>query len=255
MSRNHLTRRRLVLGATAATAALTGCLGGGTTDDGSEASPTSTPTSEPRTTTPTATATPAPTASDATATPAESVGTCAPWTGGTTPYEVAGTPFFFGWDHVSSWTPEGITQYSRGSFVRFISPSVGEDDFALTLRVSQDNVALTAAERDEEIEARLNFEAEPNEVVDEITYDGETVRVLGTVEEEYPFYQPGLAVFLPQGSGEDRRYYGVGAVLYDGMAVAEADQQACISAAEAAQSAVIQSLAPNPDTTFEGGER
>lgn len=245
MSKYRMTRRQLVLGATAATAALTGCLGGGssaeTGDDPGDAA-----TTEPQTATPTDT--PAPT----TTTPSESTAFCAPWEGQTTPYDSAGTPFFFDYDYVETWTPEGITDYSGGHFVRFSSPPVGDDEFSLTLRVSQFDRAFTAAERDEEVEYFLNFEAEPREVVDEITYDGESLRVLGLAEEEVSYYQPGLSVLLPYGSGSERRYYPVGVVLFDGLSVPDGERQACIAAAEAAQSAVIESLTPNPDTTFEG---
>ena len=249
MSTDRITRRQLVLGATAATAALTGCLGGGggteSDDDPAAATTTEPPTATPADTTPTTT-------SDPTATPGESTAFCAPWEGQTTPYDAAGTPFFFGYDYVGTWTPEGITDYSSGHFVRFSSPPVGEDEFSLTLRVSQFDTAFTPAERDEEIEYFLNFEAEPREVVDEITYDGESLPVLGLAEQEVSYYQPGLSVFLPYGSGNERRYYSVGVVLFDGLRVPDEERQACIAVAEAAQSAVIESLTPNPDTTFEG---
>ncbi|WP_254279232.1 hypothetical protein [Haloarcula marina] len=252
MSGDRLTRRRLLLGATAATAALTGCLSG---DGGSGETANNsggTATTESQTATPAETSTPVTTTSDPTTTLDESAGVCAPWEGQTTSYDAAGTPFFCTYDYVAAWTPGESTSHSRGHFIRFTSPPVGDDDFALTLRVSQDNVPLTAAERDDEIEFLTNLDTEPREVVDEVTYDGESRPVLGLAEGTYPYYQPGLSVFLPYGSGSDRRYYGVGAVLFSGLGVSDEARPACIAAAEAAQSAVVQSLAPNPETTFEG---
>lgn len=236
MPEYRLTRRGLVLGATVA---LAGCVSSGS-DQGPPGTTGSEPTGAGSTST---TAAPATTAG-------ESGAACATWEGATTPYDSSDTPFFFDYDYVASWTPEELTNYSRGHFVRFTSPAVGEDDFTLTLRVSQSGTAFTAAERDEEVEYFLDFEAEPREVVGEVTYDGETLRVLGLADVG-DYYQPGLSVFLPYGSGSDRRYYPVGSTLFGGLGVAEADRPACIAAAEAAQSAVIQSLAPNPETAFQ----
>lgn len=272
MKENRRTRRDFLLGTTAALTALSGCIGGG--DDsgagGSGATGETTPTrtatgtAEPTptsTSTPTVTATaeptpmstPTPTATAAPSTTASAAGVCAPWGGAVTPYDTADTPFVFSYDHVETWTPGEVTSYSRGHLQRLTSPAVGDADFSLTMRISQTSSnPLTAAERDEEVDYWLNFENEPRVVVDEITYDGERLRVLGIADEETLFYRPGLTVFLPHGRGEDRRYYPVGVATFDGLGVDESEREACIAAVEAGQWTTISSLEPNPETTFDG---
>jgi len=259
VTENRPTRRGFLLGTTVAVTALAGCIGAG--DDGADGDGEAGATTPSRTTTATLESTPAETAT-ATAeptptgtatvapTPDESTaGVCSPWEGAATPFDTAGTPFVFTYDYVETWTPGEVSNYSQGHLQRLTSPAVGDADFSLTTRISQTtSTPLTATERDEEVEFRLNLESEPRTVVDEVTYAGETLRVLGLAEEAYSFYQPGLTVFLPHGQGADRRYYPLGVATFDGLGVDESDREACIAAAEAAQWTIVESLEPNTAT-------
>lgn len=250
------TRRRLLLATAAALTTTAGCSGGtdgtGGADGGAGSGRTATPTATPAESTATPTNTPTATEQPATETPTEQASVCASWEGETTRYDVSGTPFIFSYEYVETWNPGEITEYSQGHLHRFTSPPVGANDVTMTLRVNQTNNPLTAAERDDEIDYFLNFESEPRVIVDEITYDGESLRVLGLPDEDIALYEPGYTVFLPHGSGADRRYYPVGTTVFGSLQVDDADRETCIAALDDAQWAMLTSFEPNPDTTFDG---
>ena len=227
------TRRRLLLATAAALTATAGCSGDGTGGGDGDTGSGNTPT-------PTATA-------DDPTTPA-----CASWQGAPTRYDASGTPFVFSYDYVETWNLSEISDDPRGHLQRLTSPPVGDNDVTMTVRISQSPTPLTVADRDEEIQYLLGLDSEPRVVVDELTYDGESLRVLGLHEADVSLYQPGYTVFLPHGTGAARRYYSVGTTAFGSVQVDDDDLEACVAAVDDAQSMVIASLEPNPATTFDG---
>lgn len=251
MQDGFLTRRRFVLGTVGAGAVLAGCV-----DDagssGDEGVGTDTAGSPPATDSTTAAGSGSPETD--TETPVDTSGLCGPLAGSPTAYDVSGTPYVFAFDYPETWTvEEPIPNQSTGRFQRVTSPpvSIDGDEGTATVRVGQSFEALTASDVDSQVEEITTRDIDPLTVVDEQTYDGETVRVFGYADDSTA-YPTLYLLYLPHGSGDGRRYYLMNLVAFSDIHGLEGEQQqSCYARIEAAIETVRSSLRPNPQTTIE----
>ncbi|WP_267643626.1 hypothetical protein [Haloarchaeobius amylolyticus] len=248
---DEVSRRRFLLCATATTAGLTGCLGGGqtaaeggggTTDDGQ----------------PDATGESAGAGSGASSTGGDNTTTqssspdpdCALLDGEPTPFDVAGTPFVFAFDYVDSWQVEDPLSGPDGRVQGLTSPIVtvdGETE-AANLSVMQSFEAVTKAEVDEVIAESVSGDYARGTVAHEQQFGGETVQVLGLSDTDIPFYQ----CWLPYGEAE-ARYHMVRLMLTTSILRVEDEegtQPLCLAETVAGIETVRESIAPNPETTI-----
>lgn len=249
---NALTRRRFILGTVGATVALAGCSesdtpteGDGTDLDDSESTPTTEDSTPSSNTTQT---------DGEETTPEESDSVCAPLAGSPTAYDVSGTPYVFGFDYPETWTIGDPIPGQNGRFQQITSPavSVNGDPKTATVRVGQALPALSASEAEAEKTDLLTRDVDPFAVVDEQTFDGETVDVLGFPDVPQSSYPPAYTLYLPYGSGDSRAYYRTSIVTYsDVYGLEEEDSDACNELIRSATETVRGSLRPNPETTVD----
>jgi hypothetical protein len=251
---NALTRRRFVLGTVGVTAALAGCSGSDTSTDGSDTDQSNgEPTPTPDSSTPTSDATATETASDET-TPDWSDSVCAPLAGSPTAYDVSGTMYVFAFDYPETWTVGDPIPGQNGRFQQITSPSVSVngDPRTATVRVGQSLPALSASEVEAEKEELTTRDVDAFAVVDEQTFDGETVDVLGFPDVPASNYPPAYTLYLPYGSSDSREYYRTSIVTYsDVYGLEEQDSDACNELIRTATETVRSSLRPNPETTVD----
>jgi hypothetical protein len=225
-------------------AGLAGCSGGGdNTNDGND-TPTPDDT-DPQSGTPTD-------SGGQTATPAGSNDgpnpNCARLTGQPTAYDAAETPFVFTFDYVDSWTAVEPLEGPGGRSQAITSPTVtvdGEPESA-GIRVGQRFEPLTATEVDGEIADAVAGDFSPFEVVYELEYAGETVRVVGLPDAELAVYR----LWLPY----DGQYYPVEIEVLTSILRLDDDNRQellCLDAIQTATETVQTSLRPNPETTIE----
>ncbi|WP_340098917.1 hypothetical protein [Salinibaculum salinum] len=252
---NALTRRRFVLGTVGATTALAGCSGGDTPADGddtdranTEPTPTATPTSDA-----TATQTRTQTAGDET-TPDGSDSVCAPLAGSPTAYDVSGTPYIFAFDYPETWTVGEPIPGQNGRFQQITSPAVTVDGNprTATIRIGQSLPSLSASEVEAEKDEQMTRDVDRLAVVDEQTFDGETVEVLGFPDVSPSNYPPAYILYLPYGSGDSDEYYRTSIVTYaDIYGLEDEETDACNGLIRTATETVRNSLRPNPETTVD----
>ncbi|MCT9098144.1 hypothetical protein [Haloarchaeobius sp. HME9146] len=243
----EVSRRRFLLGTSVATAGLAGCTGGGETDTsngggstdsgqtdasggssggGGDQSETSTPNNDPDP-------------------------DCTRLEGSPTPFDVAGTPFVFTFDYIDSWQPKDPLAGPKGRVQGFSSATVtvdGETESA-GLTVMQSYEAMTAAQVDEAISDAVSGDYARFEVVAEQEFNGETVRVVGSPDEDVYYYK----VWLPYGDG-DARYYPLELSLMTSIVRLDEEnvaQPLCVDATVASIETVRESLAVNPESTIE----
>jgi hypothetical protein len=243
-----LTRRRFVLGTIGATAALAGCSGNDAAADGADAAPSDGET------TPTSDATATQTVGDETMTPDRSDSVCAPLAGSPTAYDVSGTPYVFAFDYPETWTVGEPIPGQNGRFQQITSQPVTVDGSprTATVRVGQSLPALSASEVEAEKEELTTRDVDPLAVVDEQTFDGETVDVLGFPDVPPSNYPPAYTLYLPYGPGDSREYYRTSIVTYsDVYGLEDEDSDACNELIQTATETVRSSLRPNPKTTVD----
>lgn len=253
---NALSRRRFILGTIGVTTALAGCSGSDTPTDGSDTDqgngePTSTAT--PDSSTPASDTAATQTASDET-TPDWSDSVCAPLAGSPTPYDVSGTLYVFAFDYPETWTVGEPIPGQNGRFQQITSPSVSVNDTprTATVRVGQSLPALSTSEVEAEKEELTTRDIDPFAIVDEQTFDGETVDVLGFPDVPPSNYPPAYTLYLPYGSGDSREYYRTSIVTYsDVYGLEDEDSDACNELIRTATETVRSSLRPNPETTVD----
>ena len=253
---NPLTRRRFVLGTVGVTAALAGCSENDTPADGDDAAesngePTSTETTDSSTPTSNDTATQT---ADSEATPDESDSVCAPLAGSPTAYDVSGTSYIFAFDYPETWTVGEPIPGQNGRFQQITSPAVtvDGDPRTATVRIGQSSPALSASEVEAEKDERMTREVDRLAVVDEQTFDGETVEVLGFPDVPPSNYPPAYILYLPYGPSESPEYYRTSIVTYSDVYGLEDDQRdACNELIRSATETVRGSLRPNPETTVD----
>ncbi|MEF8870888.1 MAG: hypothetical protein V5A41_04590 [Haloarculaceae archaeon] len=246
MQRSETTRRLFLLGTGATVAALAGCSGsdsdGGGEDPDGESGPT-TDTGEP-------TATSEPSADDGSGTTPNNspAPDCTRLTGQPTGYDAADTPFVFTFDYVDSWTVGTPLEGPGGRSQAVTSPIVsvdGEPESA-GIRVGQRFEPLTATQVDAEIADAVSGQYSPFEVVHELEYAGETVRIVGFPDAELGFYR----LWLPH----EGQYYPVEIdVLSSILRFNDQNEQEllCLDPIQTATETVRTSLRPNPATTID----
>ena len=249
---NALTRRRFVLGTVGVTVALAGCsendtpTDGGDTDQGNgESTPT------PESSTPSTNGTQ--TDGDE-QTPEEDDSVCAPLAGSPTAYDVSGTLYVFAFDYPETWTVGEPIPGQNGRFQQITSPAVtvDGDPRTATVRIGQSLPALSASEVEAEKEELMTRDIDSFAVVDEQTFDGEAVDVLGFPDVPPSNYPPAYTLYLPYGSGDSREYYRTSIVTYsDVYGLEDEDSDACNELIRTATEAVRTSLRPNPETTVD----
>jgi hypothetical protein len=116
-------------------------------------------------------------------------------------------------------------------------------------RIGQRFEALTADGVDTEIADMTGGDANPAEVVRELEYDGETVRLVGFPHNDLALFR----LFLPHGSGGDRAYYPV---EIDGLTsilrIEDGERSLlCLSEIQAVTDRIVDSLRPNPESTID----
>jgi hypothetical protein len=248
--KNALTRRRFVLGTVGVTATLAGCSGSDTPADddadqgNGEPTATATPDSDAKATQ---------TASDET-TPDLSDSVCAPLSGSPTAYDVSGTAYVFAFDYPETWTVGEPIPGQDGRFQEITSPnvSVNGDPRTATVRVGQSLPALSASEVEAEKEELTTRDVDAFAVVDEQTFDGETVDVLGFPDVPASNYPPAYTLYLPYGTGDSREYYRTSIVTYsDIYGLEDEEGDTCNELIRTATETVRSSLRPNPETTVD----
>jgi hypothetical protein len=257
---NALTRRRFVLGIIGVTTAVAGCSGSDTPadEDGAdqgngEPTATATPDSSTPTSDATATQTPTQTAGNE-ATPEGSDSVCASLAASPTAYDVSGTLYVFAFDYPETWTVGEPIPGQNGRFQQITSPAVtvDGDPRTATVRIGQSLPALSASEVEAEKEELMTRDIDSFAVVDEQTFDGEAVDVLGFPDVPPSNYPPAYTLYLPYGSGDSREYYRTSIVTYsDVYGLEDEDSDACNELIRTATEAVRTSLRPNPETTVD----
>ncbi|QSG04391.1 hypothetical protein [Halapricum desulfuricans] len=255
-----LTRRRVLLGTAGVATVLAGCSGsdtpanGGDTDqDGGDPTPTATPDSAGQTSDSTTTQSPTQTADDETTAPDGPDSVCTPLAGSPTAYDVSGTPYVFAFDYPETWTVGDPIPGQNGRFQQIMSPDVTVDGYArtATVRIGQSSAPLSASEVEAEKDKLTTRETDPLAVVDEQTFDGETLEVLGFPDVPPSNYPPAYVLFLPYGSGGSREYYRTSIVTYsDVYGLEDEGRDACNERIRTATETVRNSLRPNPETTI-----
>jgi hypothetical protein len=173
-----------------------------------------------------------------------------------TPFEVSGTPFVFAFDYPDEYTPQDPVAGPNGRFQTFDSSTqrVGGEPEGVALRVGQTYETVSKAEVDEAIAESTDSEASPFAVLEELTYDGETLRVLGfSVLETDPTALPFYQFWAPHGESDDRAYYRTTMEAFSTLLEFDEDNVATPLCAETIRTAVGEMLAsvePNPDTTI-----
>ncbi|MUV89261.1 hypothetical protein GJ629_04570 [Halapricum sp. CBA1109] len=249
---NAVTRRRFVLGTVGVTAVLAGCSENETPTDGDDTDrddEESTPTPER----PTSSSTTTQTAGDET-TPEGPQSVCAPLAGSPTAYDVSGTLYVFAFDYPETWTIGEPIPGQSGRFQQITSPpvSVNGDPRTATVRVGQTVPALSASEVEAEKESLTTRDVDAFAVVDEQTFDGERVDVLGFPDIPPSSYPPAYTLYIPYGSGDSREYYRTSIVTYsDVYGLEDQDSDACNELIRSGTETVRRSLRPNPETTVD----
>lgn len=254
MRRTPISRRRFVIGATAAATALAGCTGNETTesddsgDGGSGAGSGSNPSDSPNTTQGTETA-----ADESDPTSGNSPDPdCSKLTGEPIPYDASDTLFVFSFDYIDSWELSDPLVGSGGRTQGITSPIVtvdGEQESA-GIQVIQSSDGISASEVDREIAAGTDGQYARFKVVDEQEFDGETVRVVGISESNRSFFQ----MWLPYGPAEQRQYYSLTINTLTSILRLNEDNESvtlCNDPVYTAADTVRESLRPNPNTTIE----
>jgi hypothetical protein len=250
MQRTIASRRRFVLGATAAAASLAGCTssetpdGAAGDDDAGSAPDTGSPASQAAAGT---------TAGDGDATPRDDPDPdCSRLTGDPVPYDASDTLFVFSFDYIDTWELDDPIAGSGGRTQGIASPTVtvdGERESA-GIQVVQSTDALSASEVDAEIAAVTDGQYARFEVVDEQAFDGETVPVVGISDADPSFF----ALWLPHGPADQRKYYSLTISTLTSILRLNDDNQSvtlCDDPVHAAVETVRESLRPNPGTTIE----
>lgn len=251
MKRATISRRRFVIGATAAAATLAGCSGSETADgdnsgdSNSGGASDSDSTDAPSTTQET-------TAGESGSTPSNSPDPdCSRLTGDPVPYDASDTLFVFSFDYIDSWELATPLTGSGGQTQDITSPIVtvdGERESA-GIQVIQSTDALSASEVDEEIASGTEGQYARFQVVGEQEFDGETVRVVGISDSDPSFYQ----MWLPHGPADQRQYYSLTINTLTSILRLNEDNKSvtlCNDPVYTATDTVRESLRPNPDTTI-----
>jgi len=176
---------------------------------------------------------------------------CSRLAGSPTPYDASGTPFVFEFDYVDSWTLKEPLEGPEGRVQGLSSPVVsvdGEPENA-GLTVQQKFEPVTAAEVDETIADSTSGSYARVEVLDEQSFDGESVRFVGFPDAVLPYYE----AWLPYGDGE-ARYYQLQMQLLTSITRLDEDNVArelCVEETVSGIETVRESLRPNPDSTIE----
>lgn len=238
---NSVSRRKLLLGLTTATATgIAGCSGGGSAgdspagDEGDGSSPGTTA------------------GAGGAGTPNDSPDpNCARLTGSPAPYDVSGTPFVFGFDYVDSWTVDEPLEGPGGRVQGISSPTVTVDGSteSASVALSQKFDPLTASEVDETVADSVSGDYARAEVLDEQQFDGETIRFVGLPDITLPYY----LTWLPYGDG-DARYYPVTLEIRTTIFRLDDDnvaQELCVDASLESIETVRRSLRPNSDSTID----
>jgi hypothetical protein len=187
-----------------------------------------------------------------TATPAKSDSetgpNCSLLAGDPTAFDAAGTPFVFTFDYVDAWTVQDPLEGPGGRSQGITSPVVRVDGEAESagVRIGQRFEPLTAAQVDDEIADAVSGDFSPFEVVYELDYADETVRVVGFPDAELAVYR----FWLPH----DGLYYPVEVdVLSSILNRDEEGQQVllCLDEIQTMVETVRTTLRPNPETTIE----
>lgn len=245
MQSDRTTRRRVLLGAGAAMAGFAGCSGSddnGSDTTGSDSGDGSMSAGGEGT---------ADAGGDGAATPTTGNGpepNCTRLAGQPIPYGTASTPFVFTFEYVDSWTVGEPLEGPGGRNQSITSPTVtvdGEPEGA-GIRVAQRFEPLTASQVDEEIADAVSGDFSPFEVLHELEYAGETIRVVGFPDAELAVYR----FWLPHG---DRYYPTEIDILTSILRLDEDGRQElfCLDAIQTATETVRTSLRPNPETTID----
>jgi hypothetical protein len=255
MRRTAISRRRFVIGATAAAATLAGCTGNETADgdnsgDGGSVDAPDSGSTE----TPSASQEPVETAAgESESMPGNSPDLdCSRLTGNPVPYDASDTLFVFSFDYIDSWELADPLAGPGGRTQGITSPVVtvdGERESA-GIQVIQSTDALSASEVDSEIASGTESQYARFQVVGEQEFDGETVRVVGISDSDSSFYQ----MWLPYGPADQRQYYSLTVNTLTSILRMNEDNESvtlCNDPVYAAVETVRESLRPNPDTTIE----
>lgn len=176
---------------------------------------------------------------------------CSRLAGSPTPYDASGTPFVFEFDYVDSWSLKDPLEGPEGRVQGLSSPVVsvdGEPENA-GLTVQQTFEPVTAAEVDETIADSTSGSYARVEVLDEQSFDGESVRFVGFPDAVLPYYE----AWLPYGDGE-ARYYQLKMQLLTSIIRLDEDnvsRELCVEETVAGIETVRESLRPNSDSTIE----
>ena len=255
MRRTAISRRRFVIGTTAAAATLAGCTGNETADgDDSGDSGSSNALDSGSTDTSSATEESDETAAgESGSTPGDSPDPdCSRLTGDPIPYDASDTLFVFSFDYIDSWELSDPLVGPGGRTQAITSPIVtvdGERENA-GLQVIQSSDGISASEVDQEIAAGTEGQYARFQVVGEQEFDGETVRVIGISESNRSFFQ----MWLPYGSADQRHYYSLTINTLTSILRLNEDNESvtlCNDPVYTAADTVRESLRPNPDTTIE----
>jgi hypothetical protein len=162
--------------------------------------------------------------------------------------------YVFAFDYPETWTVGEPIPGQNGRFQQITSPAVpvDGDPRTATIRIGQSVPALSASEVEAEKDEQTTRDVDRLAVVDEQTFDGETVEVLGFPDVLPSDYPPAYILYLPYGSGSNRRYYRTSIVTYtDIFGLEDEETDTCNGHIRTAVETVRSSLRPNPETTVD----